>query len=275
MPGFYFSWYGADYGTDPDFVSKETPEERANPSVLPKSYFESQKKILPSARYRRLHLNLPGSPEGAFFNADKVEGAVGDHKRLPFKEGVHYSAFVDMAGGSNDDSTLAVSHVEGERVIIDGVWDQGRKAPYDPRDAVELFAGILREYGISRVMGDRYAGNTFQADFEKYSIGYEAGPVPKNTLYEALEVELNSGRVTLPDSEKLIYQLLSLVMKGGKIDHSPGELDDYSNSVAGAVFMQRRGREVQIGTLEEHEIDIGVDRSLSILAKYNVDWFYL
>jgi len=68
----FFSWYQADYRTDPDFEDKD-PERKANPSMDSwnnPGYLESQRKRLPSHKFRRLHLNLPGMPEGAYFDAE-------------------------------------------------------------------------------------------------------------------------------------------------------------------------------------------------------------
>jgi len=59
-----------------------------------------------------------------------------------------------MSGGSSDDATLAIGHSEGRRVVL----DQGQRPPFDPRVAVKRFAQVLREYGMSAVAGDAYAG---------------------------------------------------------------------------------------------------------------------
>src|SRR6516165_5570654 len=74
-----FSWYSGDLCTDPAFAELG-PEQRANPS-LPSwpdgaAYLEQQKIRLPTARYRRLHLNLPGAPQGAALAQDKILAAV-------------------------------------------------------------------------------------------------------------------------------------------------------------------------------------------------------
>jgi len=106
-PRMMFSWYGADYCTDPAFADA-TPEQRANPSMgtWPRAdYLDQQAKRLPAHQYRRLHLNLPGLPEGSAFTADAIMGAVarGVKVRKPVS-GIHYFGFVDMSGGSSDDA---------------------------------------------------------------------------------------------------------------------------------------------------------------------------
>src|SRR5262249_8127197 len=65
----YFSWYGGDFSTD-QALADATPEERANPSMASwgnPEYLAQQKRRLPTNKYRRLHLNLPGAPDGAAF----------------------------------------------------------------------------------------------------------------------------------------------------------------------------------------------------------------
>lgn len=63
-PRMFFSWYAADYVTDPAFENL-SPEGKANPSAgswADAGYLIQQQTRLPSHKYRRLHLNLPGSP---------------------------------------------------------------------------------------------------------------------------------------------------------------------------------------------------------------------
>lgn len=240
-PRMYFSWYGADYCTDPEYALKEMPEDRANPSNLPEGYLEQQKRRLPTHKFRRLHLNMPGSPEGAYFAPEKVEGAVGDYKILSPQPKQFHRAFVDMSGGSGDDATLSIAYHDGERVKVCGVWNQGQRPPFDPRKAVSLFSTICKSYGVAHVIMDRYAGETFRQDFASHGISAEVCPVPKSSLYEAMEIELNTDRVSLPDDALLIKQLLTLVMKGGKIDHPSGEHDDLANVVAGVTYYSKSG----------------------------------
>jgi hypothetical protein len=51
---------------------------------------------------------------------------------------------------------------------------------------VRKFADILKEYRISAVTGDRYAGKTFQQDFLDHGIVYRVASSTKSQLYEAL-----------------------------------------------------------------------------------------
>src|SRR5262249_16526351 len=124
---------------------------------------------------------------------------------------------------------------------VDLVMNQGARPPFDPRAAVARFVQVLAEYGLHRVTGDRYAGQTFIADFRRHGIEYEVSPLAKHSLYEALEPRLNAREVRFPDVPILEQQLLGLGWRGGKIDHSPGEHDDWANAVAGVVHGLRVG----------------------------------
>ena len=113
----FFSWYSGDFTTDPSLVDAE-PEQRANPSInnFTKDYLKQQRQRLPSHKFRRLHLNLPGAPDGAAFDGDRVMAAVvSGRRRLMWEEGRRYLAGVDMCGGSNDDATLSICHYDAER----------------------------------------------------------------------------------------------------------------------------------------------------------------
>jgi hypothetical protein len=238
-PRMLFSWYAADFTTDPDFEDK-APEVRANPSMASwddDGYLAQQQARLPAHKYRRLHLNLPGLPEGSAFQPEPIMGAVDRGVRVREPEpGVEYQAFVDMSGGSRDDAVLAVAHRDADgRAVLDRVANQGGRPPFDPQSAVERFAAVLRQYGCATVTGDKYAGETFVSAFEKLGITYKVAESTTHQLYEALEPALNGGRVVLLDVPELEQQLLGLVWRGGRIDHLGGEHDDYANAVAGVV----------------------------------------
>jgi hypothetical protein len=238
-PRMFFSWYAADRTTDPDYEGA-SPENRANPSRgswNDGGYLEQQQARLPAHKYRRLHLNLPGLPEGSAYTAEMVMNAIDRGVKVrPAENGVTYCGFVDMSGGSSDDAVLAIAHKDAEgSAILDRLMDQGQRPPFDPRRAVERFATILKEYRIASVTGDRYAGETFRQDFQDKGITYRVSDKTKSELYEALEPKLNGSGVVLLDHLSLESQLLSLLWRGGKIDHPSGEHDDFANAAAGAV----------------------------------------
>jgi hypothetical protein len=240
-PRMLFSWYSGDFCTDPAFADLE-PELRANPSISAwpegRAYLDQQRRRLPTHKFRRLHLNLPGSPNGAFLDQGAVLAAVvAGRQMLPPQPGVRYSGFVDMSGGSSDDAVLSLTHKVDHRAVVDLVVRQDGDPPFNPRKAVKKFAAILRQYGIKSVTGDNYAGNTFKLDFEAEGIRYNPSPLTKTEIYEAFEPPLNAGEIELLDIPKLQEQLLTLVIRGAHVDHQPGDHDDYANAVCGAVYL--------------------------------------
>jgi hypothetical protein len=151
---------------------------------------------------------------------------------------VSYQAFVDPSGGSSDSMTLAIGHKDLTRKIV--VLDALRevKPPFSPEAVVQEFALLCKNYGISKVVGDRYAGIWPVEMFSKHGITYEAAEKTKSELYIDLLPLINSKRIALPDHPKLINQLCGLerrTARGGRdsIDHAPNQHDDLANVVAG------------------------------------------
>lgn len=238
-PRMMFSWYSGELCTDPNFAELP-PRERANPSMGSwpegEAYLDQQQRRLPTHKYRRLHLNMPGAPDGAFLDADTVLAAVrkGVNVLKP-QEGRAYRAFVDMSGGSSDDAALSIAHDDDGKAVVDLVMKQAGNPPFNPRAAVKRFARVIKEYGARKVVGDAYAGLTYRQDFEEEGIEYQLCGKTKTQLYEALEPRLNAGEVELPDEPKMQEQLLTLVVRGARIDHQNGDHDDWANAAAGAV----------------------------------------
>jgi hypothetical protein len=167
---------------------------------------------------------------------------------------LRYHAFVDMSGGSSDDAVLCVAHREDRVAVIDCIEKQSGSPPFNPRDAIRKFAGILKSYGITSVTGDAFAGQTFRAEFQQFAIGYNACGRTKSDLYELLEPALNAGEVELLDSPRLTEQLVCLVWRGARIDHEPNAHDDFANTAAGVVYLVRARSE----TLAMHDPIAGV-----------------
>jgi len=272
-PRMYFSWYSATYGTDPDFNSLPTPEERANPSMASwgnDGYLAQQRERLPSNRYRRLHLNLPLTLDGQYFSAEKLDAVIPARRThiAPVADlngtRPRYCAFVDMSGGSQDDAVLGIAHWDprDQRTRLNCLTAQSGGKPFNPRHAIEKFAAILKNYNCGHVTGDRLAGNTFVADFAEHGIGYVPSQYTRSELYEMAEPLINSGLVELLDHDRMREQFLGLVQRGERIDHVPGEHDDYANSAAGAVVLAARSKAQSIGVVaiySEQQLQIQSD----------------
>ena len=176
-----------------------------------------------------------------------VQACVGGHFEMAPLAQHRYHAFVDPSGGSADSFTMAIAHKEGDRIVIDAIHEC--KPPFNPETVVDDFAVALQPYSVRNITGDRYAGEWPREQFRKRGINYLCADKVKSDLYRDLLPTLNSGRIVLPKSDRLVNQLCGLerrVARSGKdsIDHAPGSHDDLANAVAGAadliVLAERR-----------------------------------
>ena len=182
----------------------------------------------------------------SFVSFEVVTACVGDYVEMAPLAKHRYFGFTDPSGGSADSFTLAISHREAGRIYVDAIREV--QPPFAPEAVVEEFASLLKYYQVSRVRGDRYAGEWPREQFRKRGIEYRASDDPKSDLYRDLLPLLNSGQIVLPKSDRLVNQLCNLerrVARSGKdsIDHGPGSHDDLANAVAGAADLASERRE--------------------------------
>jgi hypothetical protein len=152
-----------------------------------------------------------------------------------------YAGFCDMAGGEGRDSaTLAIGHIEGERLVVDLV-DEVRP-PFNSEMAVARFAEHLKRYGIRRISGDLYAKGWPTQSFARHFIEYSEDGVPnKSDIYLHCIALFTANRVDLVDCPRLVDQLIGLRRKVGSgsretVDHLRNQHDDLSNSVCGLLW---------------------------------------
>jgi hypothetical protein len=152
-----------------------------------------------------------------------------------------YQAFVDPAGGSGTDSmTLAIGHNEPQRevAVLDCIREI--RPPFSPELATEELSQIMKSYGLTVCVGDKYAGLWCVEQFGKHNVLYKPIAEAKSQLYAGLLATINSRRCDLLDNKKLLSQLTSLERRTSRsardqIDHLPGGHDDVSNAVAGVI----------------------------------------
>lgn len=152
--------------------------------------------------------------------------------------GVKYQAFCDPSGGSADSFTLAISHEEDGRKVLDVIREV--KPPFNPDSVVKEFAELLNKYWLNTVSGDRFGGVWPQAKFKEHGVTYKVAEKPKSDLYRELLPLINSAKCELLDNKRLFNQLTSLERRtgrGGKdtIDHPHGAHDDIANAIAGVM----------------------------------------
>jgi hypothetical protein len=179
-----------------------------------------------------------------FCALEVAEACVGDYREQQPATDNSYEAFVDPSGGSEDSFTLAISHRDyrSDVVVIDAVREA--RPPFSPEQVVGDFAALLKSYRIMQVTGDRYAGEFPRELFRKHGISYELATQTKSELFRDFLPLLNSMSVTLPRSDRLLAQIVSLerrVSAVGKetITHPPNGHDDLANAVAGAASLSQ------------------------------------
>ena len=185
----------------------------------------------------------------SYLSEDEVDAVItkGIRGSLPVL-GTRYFCFVDMSGGRKDYFALSIGHNEGGRVVIDRIEE---RKPQDPAIVVDEFTGILKDYNLSRVTGDRYGGEWPRSAFRKRGISYEISPLDKMDIFLQFSPLVAMHKVQLPDNEVLKNQLLSLERKtrqGGKdaIEHPRGLHDDLANACAGCAVMLARGSTIEL-----------------------------
>jgi hypothetical protein len=150
-----------------------------------------------------------------------------------------YEAFVDPSGGSADSMAVAIAHSENGTAVLDCLREV--RSPFSPETVVQEFADLLKSYRITKIKGDRYAGEWPREQFGKRGVKYEPSEDPKGALYLNFLPLINSRKVRLLGSKRLVTQLIGLersTARGGRdsIDHARGGHDDVANAAAGALL---------------------------------------
>lgn len=154
--------------------------------------------------------------------------------------GETYRAFTDPSGGSTDSMTLAIGHKNLDENITIMDFYKEIKPPFSPDAVVKEFCNDMKRYHISKVRGDRYAGEWPRERFRKNGIYYEVCTTPKSDLYKSFVSVLNSQGVETFDDDVVKTQFCSLERRTGRggrdvIDHPPRAHDDIANAIAGVV----------------------------------------
>lgn len=179
----------------------------------------------------------------AMYDPAMIDKAV-NHDRpleIPYREGVDAVAFVDVAGGGGKDSySIAIGHLENEKVIIDLV--RSRAPKFNPDELTARYCDLVKLYRISLVVGDKFSGDWASNSWAKHDVEYERSEKTKSELYLEAESPFNTERVDLPDKELAITQLKNLIRKtrsGGKdsVDTDGGQPEDEANVIAGIIYL--------------------------------------
>jgi hypothetical protein len=227
-------YYGDD---DADVLIWKASTRDMNPSV-PQSFIDRAYEKDPADASAEYGAEFRSDVE-SFVSREAVEACIIQGRReLPPAQGIEYSAFVDPSGGSADSMTLAITHREGNKVVVDAVREN--RPPFSPEGVVSDHSALLKTYKIAKVVGDHYAGLWPRERYQQHGITYMPSAKPKSDLYRDLLPLVNGARIELLDHPKSINQLCALERKtarSGKdsIDHPPKQHDDVINAIAGAV----------------------------------------
>jgi hypothetical protein len=192
----------------------------------------------------------------SLFSRVAIEAAIiPGRQELPPAAGLRYYAFCDPSGGRHDSFTLAISHKEKEKIIIDLAREV--KAPFQPAAVVREFAADLRRYNLNEVTGDKYSGSWVSESFASEKINYNESEKTASELYLEMIPRLSNAEIELPENQRLFNQLCSLLRRtgqGGKdsviCPQGSDSHADIANSVAGACFGAAEGGSGPVGEIQ-------------------------
>ena len=243
--GALWNAYRKYYGPEGDsrILVVRGPSRTFNPE-LSQEFVEEQLARDPIAN-RAEYLAEFRTDVESFIDEEVVRGCISPGVRERKPEYKHsYTCFIDPSGGSGNSMTMAISHREGETVILDAIREC--KPPFEPTLIVEEFASLARSYKCARGYADKYGGEWVVEAFRKAGLHVETAETPtKNEIYIDALPMLNTRQVDLLDHERMVAQLTQLersTVRGGRdrIDHPHGLHDDVANAVCGALVMCSR-----------------------------------
>ena len=246
----YKNFYGVD---DPDCLVVSGPSAQFNPT-LDTDMVARASRTDPEAARSEWEGSFR-SDIGNFLDDADIDACI-DFDRpieLPPKGGIVYRAFCDASGGRGDAFTIAIGHKADDRTVVDVV--RGRLAPFNPKDVVEEYAALLREYGCPSVRGDNYSAEWVTTAFKDLGVKYERAELPKGRIYLEGLPHFTRRIVNLPNHPRLLRELRLLERRthqGGRdtVDHAPNGSDDFCNAVFGMLHLaQQRKQRLRTGSI--------------------------
>jgi len=238
--GVLWDAYKKHYGAESPVLVAQAPSMTMNPT-LPQRVIDDAMKD-DAARASAEYLAQFRTDIASLIDPNLISDATRPKpKELPWASRTSYHAFVDPAGGGQDEFTIAIGHREGDAVVLDLV----RGLHGSPAEIAQEYSALMRSYGIRRATGDRYAGRWPRDEFQKHGIRYDVSEMDRSALYLEFLAAINSGCVELPPDQKLARQLCALERRTGRsgrdmIDHPPGGHDDLANACAGLVAICKK-----------------------------------
>jgi hypothetical protein len=243
--GLLYQKYRDHFGKDSDTtLVVKAPTLTLNPTIDPDIVAQALQDDAAAARAE--WLGEFRDDIGGYVDATIVEAAIdyGVTVRLP-REAVVYRSFCDPSGGARDSFTAAIAHRESDGVaVLDALLEI--KAPFNPTSATQQVTDLLKSYGLSNTVADKYGAGWIVDAFSKNQIRLQHSDRNRSEIYLDCMPLLTSGRCRLLDHRKLATQFASLERRTspmGKdvVDHGPGGFDDLCNAAAGALVLAARG----------------------------------
>jgi hypothetical protein len=238
--GLLYDKFRQHFAQDGDVLFVRAPTTALNPTIDPAIIARAVAED-PAAASSEWHAEFRDDISG-YISADTLDRCIvrGRTVLSPVK-GEKYYAFCDPSGGASDSMVLAIAHKSlTGTIVLDLIAE--KKAPFSPDQVCAEFAATLQLYGISKVRGDRYAGQWPAERFRSYNIIYEISDLAKSEIYlNALPI-LTAANCELLDNARMEAQFKILERRpsrGGReiIDHAPDCKDDIVNSICGALLM--------------------------------------
>ena len=229
--------YQEHYGKDGAPLVWQADTRTMNPSV-PQSFIDEEMQRDPASAAAEYGAQFRTDVE-SYIPLEAVRACIetGVRERLPLRQW-RYVAFTDPSGGSADSMTLAVAHKEGDTAILDLLREV--RPPFSPEAVVEEFADVLRRYRLTKVYGDRYAGEWCREVFlparaelrdrREAQVRPVSGPVAAHQFPRR-----RSAGERAPCGCSSCSWSVGRRAAGGTIDHPSGGHDDVANAAAGAL----------------------------------------
>jgi hypothetical protein len=247
--------FRAHYGQPSDVLVLKADHTQLNPTLDPKVIERAMAEDPEAARSEWFG---EFRSDVSQWLADELIDIALESGRLKIGRSHPSAAFVDMSGGRHDASVLAIAHAEDapesprDRFRPDGNGPppivrldvlHAVPAPHEPSAVVEQFAKTLKDRGLRKVVGDRYAAGWVSDAFQKEGIEYEPSELDKSAIYcEALPL-FAERRVELLEDKRLVTELRLLERRprtggrGDAVDHPPRGKDDAANACCGALWL--------------------------------------
>jgi len=234
--GLLYKKYKKHFGQNDDVLVIQAPTRTLNP-LISQDLIDRELADDPAGADAEWMANFRNDI-GGWLDISLIDAAVdyGITVRPPVSSFHKYTAAADPSGGSGKDSfTAAISHNEKGMAVLDCLIEI--KPPFNPIEAVDQVAAMLRAYELKEITGDAYAASWVVSAFASCGITYRHSERNRSEIYRDAMPLFTSGRARILDIQKLISQFGSLERKTSsmgrdKIDHGPNGHDDLCNSAA-------------------------------------------